>query len=130
MNALANGLQDILRACSLIRSIRVVSYDETPVGRWELKIRCRVVQGYQFQIWLHFEPAFQDYAYQLFVDHPVLRWDNAPHYPQVPSAPHHFHDERGNVSASPLSGDILRDLQEVLFQIEVWLSRTAGSVVP
>ena len=52
---------------------------------------------------------------------PVLRWDNAPHYPQITTEPHHFHDAHGSVSASPLLGDPIVDLSYVLLEIEVWL---------
>ena len=74
------------------------------------------------QIWLHHEPAFQDYAYQLFTDHPILRWDNAPHYPNISTAPHHFHDENNMVRESPLKGKMQQDLKTVLSEIEKWLS--------
>jgi len=77
MNALIDALLDLLRGHWLVRNVRIVNYDRTPAGKLELKIRCRIAKGYQLQVWLHHEPAFQDYAYQLFTDHPVLRWDNA-----------------------------------------------------
>jgi len=88
-----------------------------------LKIRGHLSGNYQFQLWLHHEPTFQDYAYQLFTDRPILRWDNAPHYPNISIAPHHFHNEANQVSASPLSGEPLKDLPCVLTEIERWLSK-------
>jgi hypothetical protein len=121
MPALVPDLLSLLRAHSLVQSLRVVHYDETPMGKVELKVRCRLLGGYQFQVWLHHEPAFQDYAYQLFTDHPLLRWDNAPHYPDVVTAPHHFHNEAGDVSASSLGGDPIVDLLYVLVEIETWI---------
>ena len=122
MSALVDDVLSFLRGHSLVKSVRVVNFDETPAGNLELKIRCRLVKGYQFQAWLHNEPAFQDYACQLFTNLSIMRWDNAPHYPNIPTAPHHFHDERGQVSASPLSGKPLKDLRSVLSEIEKWLS--------
>jgi len=41
-----------------------------------------------------------------------------------PTAPHHFHNEVGDVSESPLSGRPLKDLRKVLSEIEKWLSRS------
>ncbi len=114
-------LLSLLRAHPLVRSLHIVHYDETPQGSIELKVRCQLPGSYQFQVWLHHEPAFQDYAYQLFSDHPLLRWDNAPHYPHVTTAPHHFHNEAGDVNASPLRGDPLVDLPYVLGEIEKWM---------
>jgi hypothetical protein len=125
MSALINELLELLRAQPLVKSVRVINYDETPTGKSELKVRCQLIQNYQFQIWLHDEPSFRDYAYQLFTDRPILRWDNAPHYPRLATAPHHFHDQHGNVSTSELVGDTLNDLRAVLSTIEQWIAQTS-----
>lgn len=123
MSALIDAILDLLHQHPLVASIRIVNLDETPRGKIELKIRCRFAGSYQIQIWLHHEPTFQDYAYQLFTDRPILRWDNAPHYPHIPTAPHHFHDEDETVNDSPLSGDPIADLKQVLDEIERWLAK-------
>ncbi len=127
MTALADDLLKLLREHPLVKSVRVVNYDETPTGKLELKIRCRLVRDHQLQVWLHHEPTFQDYAYQLFTDHPLLRWDNSPHYPDISTAPHHFHSENEEVSESPLSGKPLRDVKMVLSEIEKWLFKSTES---
>ncbi len=123
MAALVNDLIRSLHKSSLVRSVRIVGYDETPNGKLEIKIRCRLVGKYKLQLWLHEEENFRSYAYQLFTDHPILRWDNSPHYPNISSAPHHFHNEAGEVGASPLAGKPLQDLKSVLRDIEKWLSK-------
>ena len=125
MNTLASDLLAILRRHPLVRNARVVAFDETPLGRVELKIRCRLRGGYQFQVWLHVEPTSLDYTYQLFTEQPLLRWDSAPHYPKIATAPHHFHDEQGVVGASPLYGDPRLDLPVVLDRIALWLQKQA-----
>jgi len=125
MPALVDELLDILQRHPLVKSLRIVNYDVTPAGRLELKVRCRLVKGYKFQVWLHQDPDFQDYAYQFFMGHPVLRWDNSPHYPRISTAPHHFHDEAGQVRASPLSGKPPRDLRIVMGKIEEWFAQHA-----
>jgi hypothetical protein len=122
MRGLVDDLLNLLRSHPLVKSIRIVNYDETPAGKLELKIRCRLNKECQLQIWLHLESAFQDYAYQLFTTRPLLRWDNAPHYPAISTAPHHFHHEDGKVSESPLTGNLLNDLEKVLSEIEQWLA--------
>jgi len=120
MSVLIGDLLRLLRARPLVHSVRVINYDETPQGNLELKMRCRLAQEYQLQVWIHSEPQLLDYAYQFFVACPILRWDNAPHYPQIDSAPHHFHDEREQVTPWPLSGDPLLDLQLILAYITDW----------
>jgi hypothetical protein len=121
MHALINDLLKTLHGYSLVKNVRLTSYDETPAGKLEVKIRCRLIGDYQFQIWLHHEPHSQDYAYQFFSDQPPLRWDNAPHYPRIVTAPHHFHDENNQVGESQLVGNVLQDLNIVLSEIKKWL---------
>ena len=126
MNPLVPSLLGVLDAHPLISHIRVVQLDETPTGRLEVKIRCRVA-AHQLQVWIHQGPATLDYAYQLFTSTPLLRWDNAPHYPSLTTAPHHFHDEQNNVTSSPLTGDPLADLRIVLDAISRWLELHTGA---
>jgi len=120
MSVLIEDLLRLLRAHPLVHGVRVINYDETPQGKLELKMRCRLAQEYQLQVWIHAEPQLLDYAYQFFSARPILRWDNAPHYPRIDTAPHHFHDERDQVTPSPLSGDPLPDLQLILAHITDW----------
>lgn len=121
MQAIVDDILSILQADTLIESTRIVNYDETPSGRVEAKIRCQLPRKHLFQIWIHIEPDSLDYAYQLFTTVPLLRWDNAPHYGHLSNAPHHFHDEDGNVSSSLLTGNIKRDLKIVLKEITNWM---------
>ena len=128
MPTLVTDLLTFLRGHRLVETVRIVQHDETPWGKIELKVRCRLASKsangdrYEFQVWLHREPAFQDYAYQLYTDRPLLRWDNAPHYPHVATAPQHFHSETNRVSASPLGGDPLADLPLVFDEVERWIA--------
>lgn len=126
MSKLVEQLVDRLRMHPLIKDVRLLNYDETPIGKLEVKLRCRLAKPFQLQIWLHHETTFQDYAYQLFTDRPLLRWDNAPHYPDRATPPHPFHNEQGEVLDSPLSGQLMTDLEVVLSAIETWLSAQNG----
>ncbi len=54
---------------------------------------------------------------------------NAPHYPNISTAPHHFHDENNKVSKSPLKGKMQQDLKTVLSEIEKWLTSENGSKI-
>ncbi len=115
-------LLSLLRNHAGIDGIRVIRYNETPQGKLEVKIRCRFMKKLQLQIWIHEHPPFRSYVYQLFINHPILRWDNAPHYPNISTAPHHFHNDAGEVGESPLSGEPVKDLAFVLSEIEKWQS--------
>ncbi len=123
MHALVSNLIELLQNHQLVEHVRVVNYDETPAGNLEAKIRCRLIDKYKLQVWLHLTSEYRDYAYQLFTNRPLLRWDNAPHYPTISTAPHHFHDENNTVDSSPLIGDSEQDLKRVLSEIEIWLNK-------
>jgi hypothetical protein len=116
-------LLDILSQSQVVQQTQVVEYDETAQGRVLLRIRCQLPLGYSLQIWVHHERAFQRYAYQLFTDRPILRWDNAPHYPELQGFPHHFHDESGREFPSTLTGNPLVDVPTVLDEIAQFLKR-------
>jgi len=47
----------------------------------------------------------------------IKRWDNAPHYPNIPNAPHHIHEADGSVSGNANTPDIFYVLQEIEAQI-------------
>ena len=70
-------------------------------------------------------PALGQALYQLFTEVPLLRWDNKEEFRQLATYPHHHHDEQGNVKASPLTGDPLRDLEVVLQEVSGFLSDKA-----
>ncbi len=125
MQAIVDDILSILQADALIESTRIVNYDETPSGRLEAKIRCQLPKKHLLQIWIHIEPESLDYAYQLFTTVPLLRWDNAPHYGHLTNAPHHFHDEHGNVHNSPLTSNVKMDLRIVLKEITNWMKTQA-----
>lgn len=125
MNPLVRDILHLLRRHIIVKSVRLVNYDETLYGRLEVKIRWRLVKNYKFQVWLHYEPTYQDYAYQLFSDRPILRWDNSPHYPNISTAPHHVHDETGKIRESHLLGDPRKDVQHVLSIIAEWLEKVS-----
>ena len=122
MNNLVDNILETLQTHALVKTTRVIYYDETPSGKLEVKIRCGLPKNHQLQIWIHMEPESLDYAYQLFTTVPLLRWDNAPHYGHLLSAPHHHHDENGHVTDSTLTGNIMKDLKIVLKEISDWMA--------
>jgi len=109
-----NAILTYLKHQPLISAIDLTFADQT-VQRSVYKLRCRLIPGqYQLYIRLIQTPTEVVYSYQLFTEHPIVRWDNAPHFPNIPSFPHHFHDQTDTVQSSPLQGDIFVDLHVVL----------------
>ena len=113
----------ILAASDIIASWQVLIEDET-AHRALHRIRCRVLRA-AYQLELRFIETENEtlYSYQLFSDSPILRWDNAPHFPALPGFPHHFHNESGEVKESPLIGVAVQDLPYVLDQVRAFLAK-------
>jgi len=113
----------ILTASDLIASWQVLIEDET-ADRALYKIRCRVIRAaYELELRLIQTESEIIYSYQLFTDRPIMRWDNAPHFPALQSFPHHIHDESGEIDESNLSGDPVQDLPNVLNQLRSHLAK-------
>jgi hypothetical protein len=95
--------------------------DET-LDRAFYKIRCRLLRP-MYQIELRLIQAEEEllYSYQLFTEKPLMRWDNAPHFPTLQNFPHHFHNEANDVAASLLTDDPVQDLPDILTHIKTVL---------
>ena len=46
-------------------------------------------------------------------DRLIRRWDNAPHYPDLPNAPHHIHEADGSISSADTLPSIFQIFQEI-----------------
>jgi hypothetical protein len=79
------------------------------------KLRLNIKDGSYLDIWLSED---NDYAYHW--EHRrqsgmIYRWDNAPHHPEAPTFPNHFHDgEETALKGSELSAESQSALCEVL----------------
>jgi len=97
----------ILRTSDIISKVEIKDVDEIK-GRGVYKLEMRFIQTEEEIL----------YSYQFFTDRPIMRWDNAPHYPKIKTYPHHFHMKDGNIIESELKGNVIEDLQEVLSAIK------------
>ena len=86
------------------------------------KIRAELSENYKFQVRIYYNKGHIDYAYQLFSDVPLLRWDNKEEFRGLESYPHHHHDKDGSVCTSPLKGDPVKDIGYVLEKLAVFLA--------
>jgi hypothetical protein len=91
------------------------------------KVRAELVKGNKFQVRIYYNREHIDYAYQLFTDVPLLRWDNKEEFSHLGTYPHHYHDEQGNVKPSLLTGDPVKDVEIVLQEVTAFLAaKTEG----
>ena len=107
-----------LESRKIVSKIFEVIADET-ANRGYYKVRCNLIpSAYKLQIKWIVTPKEFLYSYQLFTDAHLLRWDNSPHFPDISTFPHHFHDIEGSIQKSLISGkNIITDLDIVLKEI-------------
>jgi|Deesub1362B_J571_1020462.scaffolds.fasta_scaffold05390_4 hypothetical protein len=116
----------ILQKSDIISDPRIIELNVYGERQFRVKIRGKVEEGLTFQVWLNHRPWRIRYSYQLFKrEEPILRWDNAPHHPELAeNFPHHFHDALGKITASRLSGSPLEDVLIVLQEIGRFLGES------
>ena len=109
----------ILQSNPLCRKVINVETKEFSPLQFFFKIRVSInaLEKTTLQIRLYYNHGHIDYAYQVFTDTPLLRWDNKEEFRDLASFPHHFHDKNGYVRQSPLMGDPYTDIQIVLQEI-------------
>lgn len=107
----------ILRESDLIAKIEETYIDEIAL-RGFYKARCQLVSS-KYKLALKFIKTQEGliYSYQLYSNASIARWDNEPHYPDIETHPHHYHDKHGNVTDSELCGVPENDLAIVLKRI-------------
>jgi Family of unknown function (DUF6516) len=104
----------LLQASSKVKSFHIIDNDPLDAENFLFKIRCELISGQSLQIRLRGVSGSIRYSYQELTDKPLRRWDNAPHFLNLPNFPHHHHDSDGNVTESLLTGDPIMDLPQVL----------------
>ena len=120
--SLLGALMAILQAHPVVKKVTVMETKEFSKEQFFFKIRAKLLKG-NMQVRIYYNRGHIDYAYQLFTDAPLLRWDNKEEFHYLATYPHHHHDELGNVKPSPLVGDPTRDIEIVLQMVSAFLSR-------
>ena len=107
-----------LESVSIISSVKIIAIDEM-LTRSVLRIRCNLLpSSHHLDIRLIQTENETIYSYQLYTDHPIARWDNAPHFPELSTFPHHYHNINADVEESPLIGAPFKDLDHVCKKIK------------
>jgi len=113
---LLDALLAKLEASLDLSAVHVVEEEIIDADTYQFKVRA-IVKSAAFQIRVLRDGAFARYSFQLYTTRSLLRWDNTPHFPNLPNFPHHFHDVGNKVSTSSLTGDLLTDVDTVLAEI-------------
>ena len=87
-------VQDILDALStseIVLELVVLVLVEEP-GKQALRARASLKGGYVMYVTEAFGKGFRSYSYHIQKDGKMVRrWDNAPHWPERKTFPHHYH---------------------------------------
>jgi len=121
INEYVSGLLAILSRMSLASQPKIEFEDREKV--WFIRADVRFMDDSllhfrELWIWQAEQPFKKAYTYhyQRADDTSVFRYDNAPHFPNLPTAPHHKHIGDNEVVAADAP-----DLQSVLNEIETML---------
>lgn len=99
-----DAIETYLIESPVIVSYRILSQEITPADG-KLRIKAETSNGGQAEFFVYVTEAagniqtlkysfhWQDAQGQL-----IRRWDNAPHFPDLPNTPHHVHEADGTVS--------------------------------
>ena len=122
--SLLGALMTILQAHPVCKRVRVVETKQFSPDRFFFKIRVVLSkQDTQLQVRVYYNRGHVDYAYQLFSDVPLLRWDNKEEFCHLATCPHHRHDPKGRVHTSPLTGEPVQDMGIVLEAVTAFLEQ-------
>lgn len=115
----------ILQSHPICERATVVETKTFSPNQFFFKVRAEFAEGNKFQVRIYYNQGHIDYAYQLFADVPLLRWDNKEEFRHLETYPHHHHDDQGNVNPSSLTGDPVNDIEVVLREVSAFLSGNA-----
>jgi hypothetical protein len=118
--ALLDDLLTRMRSTPELSDIQLVENNAVDDETFVFKIQASILPN-TLQIRFLADKNFERYSFQLYSDRPLLRWDNAPHYPDLSNSPHHFHDQNENVHPSALTGNLLDDFDIVLQEIKAFM---------
>ena len=105
----------------LFKSWRVVCYEQEG-DSYLLQVSALLQDDSRLEVRDHlFADGSRSYAYQWMEDDGALRrrWDNAPHWPEIATTPHHVHLP-DQVKPEP---SLVTNLEDLLSFIQNWLSQ-------
>ena len=105
-----------LRQSPIVRDLEIIEVVEEANVQL-LRVRVEIIDGSPLHVREAFFPYASKYSYhwQTRTGELLLRWDNAPHHPEIPTHPHHKHEgERIGPSARVSVEEVLAELAATL----------------
>ena len=119
--ALLDDLLARMRAAPGLSDVEVVENEAVDDYTFVFKVRAAIIPNV-LQIRFLADKNLERYSFQLYGDRPLLRWDNAPHYPGLPNFTHHFNDQDEKVSFSTLTGNLLNNFDLVIAEVKKFMN--------
>ena len=119
--SLLDDLLTRMRAAPELSDVQVVENDAADDETFVFKVQASI-RSNRLQVRFLADKDFQRYSFQVYGDRPLLRWDNTPHYPNLSNSPHHFHDHKGNVTSSALTGNLLVDFEIAMAEVKRFMN--------
>lgn len=116
----------MLQTHPLCERVDVVETMTFAPDQFFFKVRAVLSEAHTLQVRIYYNRGHLDYAYQLFTDVPLLRWDNKEEFSHLETYPHHHHDAEGHVQPSPMTGEPLEDIETVLEAVKTFLGESCG----
>jgi predicted DNA-binding protein (UPF0278 family) len=108
---------DVLSSSDIVENIAVIVLVQEP-GRQALRATASLKGGYVLHINEALGRGFRRYSYHIQKgEQMVRRWDNAPHWPDMKTFPHHLHlDSERNASEcrEVFIEDVLDEMKTIL----------------
>ena len=115
VEALLESEYAVLLSHPAVRSVELVRYSTNRLDGY-LRARCTLSNGDYLEIALHInvsgkDAAIDDYRYQWMDGGQTRlhrRWDNTPHFPELPGFPHHCHIGSGSTVVPSLPMNLVQ----------------------
>ncbi len=120
--ALLGAVNASLQGHTLCRRIASLEVKEFAPDQFHFKLRADLTGKTSLQVRIYYNHGHIDYAYQLFADIPLLRWDNKEEFRSLATYPHHHHDASGDIHVSPLIGEPIADIKIVMEAVSQFLA--------
>ena len=93
--SLLAALAAAIQTHALCKKVTVLETKEFSPSQFFFKVRAELAGGGRLQVRIYYNRGHIDYAYQLLIGAPLLRWDNKEEFRHLATYPHHHHDEKG-----------------------------------
>jgi hypothetical protein len=112
-----NEILSSLRKSRIVKKILLTDFDGVS-NNYILKVEAELKNGWKLDCFEHRTPSIRRYSFQVSRGKDkTLRWDNAPHHPDLKGFPCHKHEGKDILNSNKTTVDkILAELENVIMK--------------